>query len=257
MELVLYLAKPKLLFLKPRKVAGTSFEIALSVSATTTDIITPISLPDELVRVDQNGQLPVNWSRSAELEATYVALVQQFHRLKRSGIVSDELKAKRQQIKDLVTTKGHRIYYNHIVPAEIKLNFGEAKFAEAFKITITRHPYEQLVSQAFWLHQGKKRRHLPISQIIDEILTEPAPNLPYYFDQGEPVCDMYIKMENFQSDVQDLENKFGLTIWKYLPVTKKSSKGVRPKADEILSPSQKIKIQSRSIQEFEFFKYLV
>ena len=40
----------KFIFLKPRKVAGTSFEIALSSFASINSIITPISTDDELIR---------------------------------------------------------------------------------------------------------------------------------------------------------------------------------------------------------------
>lgn len=250
-----YLAAKNMLFLKPRKVAGTSFEIALSVSAGTADIITPISLEDELIRIDQKGQLPVNWSRQPDLEATYVSLVQQIYRLRRSGIVSEELKFKRQQLKDLLHIEEHRLYYNHIVPDDVKLNFGEARFDKAFKVTITRHPYEQLISQAYWLHQGKRRRNLPIAQIIDELLAEPAPNTPYYFSNGKKLCDLYMKMESFQTDVVDLENNLGVKIWQYMPMTKKSSSGARPKAKDILTQQQKIKVQERSKLEFEHFDY--
>jgi len=252
---LLYLSKSNLLFLKPRKVAGTSFEIALSRSAGTTDIITPISLEDELIRIDQNGHLPINWSRQPELEASYVSLVQQVHRIKRADINSDELKAKRAQIKDLLHIKGHRLYYNHIVPADIKMNFGIENFNNALKVTITRHPYEQLISQAYWLHKGKQRRNLPLSQIIDELLIEPAPNTPYYFEDGNNVCDIYLKMETFEKDTIELENKLGIKIWQYLPMTKKSSTSSRPKATEILSKEQKQKVQARSPMEFEQFNY--
>lgn len=250
-----YLASRNVLFLKPRKVAGTSFEIALSVTASTNDIITPISLEDELIRIDQKGQLPVNWSRQPELEATYVSLVQQIHRLKRSGVLSEELKFKRQQIKDLLHIKGHRLYYNHIVPADIKVNFGEDRFDKAVKVTITRHPYEQLISQAFWLQKGKQRRNLPIEQIIDELLDKPAPNSPYYFENGKKICNIYLKMESFQNDVVNLENQLGIKIWQYMPMTKKSSSGSRPKATEILTLTQKQAVQERSKLEFECFDY--
>lgn len=252
---VFYSAAKNMLFLKPRKVAGTSFEIALSVTASAQDIITPISLDDELIRIDQKGQLPVNWSRQPELEASYVSLVQQIHRMRRAGVVSDELKQKRKQLKDLLHIKGHRLYYNHIVPDEIKQNFTEEKFDNAIKVTITRHPYEQLISQAYWLHQGKQRRALPISQIIDELLAEPAPNTPYYFANDKKLCDIYIKMESFQADVINLENQLGLKIWQYMPMTKKSSTGSRPKAKDILTHEQKLKVQQRSKLEFEHFYY--
>lgn len=252
---MLYLAKQNMLFLKPKKVAGTSFEIALSVSASSQDIITPISLEDELIRIDLKGQLPINWSRQPELESTYISLVQQIHRLKKSGVVSDELKTKRVLLKDLINIKGHRLYYNHITPDEIKSNFGNEKFDNALKVTITRHPYEQLVSQAYWLSQGKHRKHIPLNEIIDELLLEPAPNTPYYFNGSQKLCNVYVKMENFEIDVKKLENQIGIKIWQYLPITKKSGSSSRTKASELLSNEQKSKVHQRSRLEFELFDY--
>jgi len=252
---VLYLAKQNMLFLKPKKVAGTSFEIALSISASTKDIVTPISLDDELIRINQKGQLPVNWSRQPELESTYVSLVQQIHRLKKSGIVSDDLKTKRRLLKDLINMKGHWLYYNHITPDEIRPNFGNQKFDSSLKVTITRHPYEQLVSQAYWLSQGKHRKQIPLNEVVDELLLEPAPNTPYYFKESHKLCDVYIKIENFENDVKKLENQIGIKIWDYLPITKKSGSGLRPKASELLSDEHKKKVQQRSKLEFELFEY--
>ena len=62
-------------------------------------------------------------------------------------------------------------------------------------------------------------------------------------------------MESFQDDVVNLENQLGIKIWQYMPMTKKSSSGSRPKASEILTSEQKIKVQERSKLEFEYFDY--
>lgn len=47
---MIFLRDINVLFLKPRKVGGTSFEIALSRYAGGGDIITPISETDEITR---------------------------------------------------------------------------------------------------------------------------------------------------------------------------------------------------------------
>ena len=47
---MIYLRDHNLLFLKPRKVGGTSFEIALSTFAGPRDIVTPITPSDEIGR---------------------------------------------------------------------------------------------------------------------------------------------------------------------------------------------------------------
>ena len=62
-------------------------------------------------------------------------------------------------------------------------------------------------------------------------------------------------MESFEKDTIELENKLGIKIWQYLPMTKKSSTSARPKATDILSSSQKQKVQARSPLEFEYFNY--
>ena len=52
---MLYLKEPNLIFVKSRKTAGTSVEIALSMSAQTGDIVTRLALPDELLRQKLGG----------------------------------------------------------------------------------------------------------------------------------------------------------------------------------------------------------
>ena len=55
--------KNKFIFLKPRKVAGTSFEIALSNFTCKTDIVTPISVADEKIRNKFCDYGPVNYKK--------------------------------------------------------------------------------------------------------------------------------------------------------------------------------------------------
>ena len=51
----------RFIFIKTRKVSGTSMEISLSKNCGGDDIITPISYEDELVRLDEGGCLPQNY----------------------------------------------------------------------------------------------------------------------------------------------------------------------------------------------------
>jgi hypothetical protein len=53
----------KFLFIKNTKVAGTSIEIALSKALSSEkDIITPISLEDEMIRLKEGGLSSQNWA---------------------------------------------------------------------------------------------------------------------------------------------------------------------------------------------------
>jgi len=67
---MIYLAKHKILFLKPRKVAGTSFEMALSnFSNHADDIITPISKKDE----KQRSVRPKNYNKQDFLYYNHIS----------------------------------------------------------------------------------------------------------------------------------------------------------------------------------------
>jgi hypothetical protein len=61
-----HLSEQNILFIKPKKVAGTSVEIALSCNADPSDIVTPLAPIDEKVRHKCGGQFPTNWARSLE-----------------------------------------------------------------------------------------------------------------------------------------------------------------------------------------------
>lgn len=61
---MIHLKKQNIIFLKPRKVAGTSFEIALSQFATTGDIITPIGSTGEIYRQSLGFRKCQNYRKS-------------------------------------------------------------------------------------------------------------------------------------------------------------------------------------------------
>ena len=56
----------RFIFIKTRKVSGTSMEISLSKNCGGDDVITPISYEDELVRLDEGGCLPQNYGDPRE-----------------------------------------------------------------------------------------------------------------------------------------------------------------------------------------------
>jgi hypothetical protein len=56
----------KFIFIKTRKVSGTSMEISLSQACSGDDILTPISYEDELIRSDLGGCLPQNYGDKNE-----------------------------------------------------------------------------------------------------------------------------------------------------------------------------------------------
>jgi len=171
---MIFLKEQNLIFLKARKVAGTSFEIALSKFSGPTDIITPIEKVDENTRAElgfrgaQNYKMPLG-----------EALRQ----------------PKYERLKTVLKRSLPYKYFNHIPAKEAKQKLGQETFDASFKVAIVRNPFDKLVSQYFWF-----TRSTSSPPGFDTWLRERPGfindnNIQYFID-GENIIDFYIRYEN-------------------------------------------------------------
>jgi len=119
---MIYCRDLNIIFLKTKKVGGTSFEIALSKYCDENDIVTPISPEDENTRASLGYQKPINYdmrNRSTNLL--------------NSGVTGN--------------------FRNHMTSEEILQNLGGDIFSKCKKIAIHR---ELLISQ-YWFRLRKKK----------------------------------------------------------------------------------------------------
>ena len=131
---MIFLRECNLLFLKPIKVAGTSFEISLSKFGMKHDIITPISPADEKIRATLGFAGPQNFRKPLwewDAKDLYMTIRQRSSPIK---------------------------YFNHISAAEARTNLGSQIFDQAFKISIVRNPYDMLASLYFWEMKRRKNK---------------------------------------------------------------------------------------------------
>lgn len=119
-------------FVKGRKVASTSIEIALSRICGPADVITPITPADERVRLELGGTCR-NFARDPAIEARYLALVRQGDD---QGAIATGVHARRPGA-----------YFNHAALADIEAISGldPARFTLLIAV---RHPYEKIISLA-------------------------------------------------------------------------------------------------------------
>lgn len=120
----------KFLFIKGRKVAGTSFEIFISDFCGPTDIITPITPIDERFRVLNYKRAAQNYSSNQQEESFYLSSIQA---------------PSEQGLKNAKPPKGK--YFNHMKYIEVVDNFGV--IPQDFLIfAIERNPYSKIISLA-------------------------------------------------------------------------------------------------------------
>lgn len=242
---MIYLHQPDLLFFKTKKTAGTSVEIALSCNATPADIVTPILPVDEARRHELGGQFPVNWAWDPRSETAYR---ERFERWLADGVLPRRWFGLR---KGRLYNRRAAKYINHISPAELaRIPEGAALMAQAFVVTMVRHPYEVVVSWASHLHAN---RGGDFARILDRAARHAALNEAYVFGPRAP--DFVIRFESLSEDLATLESRFGLTLRDRLPVTKGAARKDRRRAEEVLSSEQKALIQASHARTFERFGY--
>lgn len=180
---MIFLKGLNILFLKPEKVAGTSFEIALSRYAGPADIITRINRKDEETRSRLGHRGPQNYRKTrADFAAADVL------HLLRAG-------------------SAPQIYAQHMTAREARGAMGPEVFDGALKLSIVRNPFDRLVSHYHWRNKG--RTDLPA--FPDWLRANPEIinfNDRFYRIDGQDIIDHYLRFEDLDGDIGDLEARF-------------------------------------------------
>lgn len=242
--IVIYLAEQKLLFFKPKKTAGTSVEIALSCNAVAEDIVTPVMPLDERKRYEVGGRFPQNWAWKPQSEEEFK---RRFEVYLETGLIK----------RRWFGLKGGRLYprhaakfVNHIRPNLVIRRAGQKFVDDAFVVTMSRHPYETMVSWASHLRADSGK---DFDRLLEKVSRHAPLNEVYLFGPRKP--DFVIRYEHLQHDLAVLEEKFGLSLLRNLPVTKGQARTDRRNASEILSTAQKEWIRKSHHRTFEAYGY--
>lgn len=161
----------ELIFIKTKKVGGTSFEIALSKYCDVDCLITPISKNDEKLRAELGFNRKQNYD---------------FRKLDISPV------------KKNMGVKGK--FKNHMSSEEIS-NQIPAKIWKSYKkISIHRNPFDAIVSKYFW-----RQRNQPEELNFEDWLLN-APNMLLENTQISPISGQYkpdiiIRYEKFETDI--------------------------------------------------------
>lgn len=172
-----------MIFLKARKVGGTSFEIGLSRFATRSSIITPITKEDEDTRRALGFRGPQNYKYNLwELswrEATQA------------------LRARERPNK----------FYNHISARNAKHLLGTNIWEKYTKVSIVRNPFDYVVSSFFWSAAGRRASNVAL-EFEPWVISRPNllnVNDDQYKIDGKNIIDFMIRYDNLDHDLRSLE----------------------------------------------------
>lgn len=192
---MILLKQKNILFIKGFKVAGTSFEIALSKFAVEGDIIGPLPKEDETIRQQLKFRGPQNYTfKNIEL----------FNYDKSKFIKS--IKHKKEKIK----------FSEHLPAEKAKIFLGSDYFNKLTKIAIVRNPFDYLISRYNWEKSAAEYHNLidkDFSSFENWVMNNPKlinENQKIYNSEKEDFIDEYIRFENFKEDIDKIENNYQL-----------------------------------------------
>jgi len=176
--------KHRYIFIKTRKTAGTSVEIALSVNCGPNDIIT--------LKVDEKIKSKLRYKAA------------QNYKINRKGIIDH-----------LMGLLGFdKFYYPHIPAYKIRKIIGEEIFSNYHKFCVVRNPWDRVVSTYFWRLKNSDYFNLDVettfTDFIDQSSSEILSDKHLFTVDGKSMVDTVIRYENLDSELNNALSKLGL-----------------------------------------------
>jgi hypothetical protein len=219
--------KYKFLFLKTRKTAGTSIEIALSQFCDGNDIITPITKEDERTRQELGFRGPQNYNRP-------------LHSLSRSDWLS------------WLRTGRRKRFFNHASAQFIRDNIGEEIWGSYFKFCFERDPFDKAISRYYW---STREPRPEIAAYLDSAPAELLTNWDIYTIDDRIAVDFVGRYESLSDHIALLKDKLGLHKNIDLPRAKGGYRNNREHYSKILNERARARIENVCAKEIAALGY--
>ncbi len=175
--------KHRFIFVKTKKTAGTTIEIALSKILGKDDVVSPISTEDERFRKEYANISAQNY-------------VLPFSKYSKSDILKTALYGRRPK------------FYNHMSAREIKLHVDDEVWNNYFKFTLERNPFDKMVSLYYW--RGGDERFGNLYDFLSKGGLANFNSYDLYTIDGVVSVDKVYKYEEMSEMLVDLSKRFEL-----------------------------------------------
>lgn len=196
----------RFIFLKTKKTASSSVELALSEICGPDDVITPLQPPDETLR---RGRGPQNYAIPPRRRAVLAPL---------------------RRMLGATPARAGTEFYNHMPAYKVAAALPPEVWTGYTKVAVERNPWDREVSLYFW-----ETRQLPAESrpsFSDFVLKRPAlervKNVQLYSIDGKIVVDRFLRYESLSADFAAFMADLGVETPPELPHAKSSH---RPRPD--------------------------
>jgi hypothetical protein len=167
----------KFIFLKTKKTAGTSIELALSELCGPEDVISPLTAIDEAKRVGKRGAQ--NWKRHGWWDSPRPLF-------------------KRRWFKFTAADYG---FYNHMPAAEARALIDDKMWRSYFKFAFERNPWDRQVSFYHHRYRGETEPP-PFSRFMHQDRAARLNNYDIYAIDGTVAVDFVGRYESLEEDLR-------------------------------------------------------
>ncbi len=232
----------RFVFIKTRKTAGSSLEIALSRFCDSGDVITPLGdgLGEESLRQEVGGQPPVNWEKPIWRYRTW----REF----------------RRRIK-----YGHKaaLFTPHATVEDVHSFVGESTWRSYLSFSIERNPWDRALSRWWWQKYRieKKGRSIPgigeYLRWLERSKPEWLSNWSHYAVGDRVAVDKIIFYEDLGAGLRDISQALCLPEPIVMPATRAKSgfRKDRQHYTEVLGAEDRRLIDRVCAREIELFGY--
>jgi hypothetical protein len=237
--------KYRFIFIKTRKVGGTSVEIALSKFLGSDDIVTPIVPEDERLR----STLGYNGPRNCWLPV---------------GDMAHEIAALRpagcRYLRKLVMHRKWPLkFYNHIPASEVKKAIGAEAWSSYLKFSIERNPFDKVCSFYFWdRKRGGAAEKMSFREFVLCGRGADVSDFDLYSISQVPRMDRIARYENLAAELDDISAELGLPERLSCTLESINAKaGIRQSGtvDDFYDSETRRMIEMQFAREIAFFGY--
>jgi hypothetical protein len=219
----------KFIFIKTRKTASTSIEIALSQFVGERGVITTIDKWDEAVRT----KLGLRGPQNLEIPLHRYTLRNWTERLRRGK---------------------RALYYNHMPAREIRAAIGWRIWNEYYRFCFERNPWDRAVSLYYWETQHVHPRPSLLA-FLRSTHRVGLSNRNVYMIWNELAVDRVCLYENIETELEAIRQALGLPNRIEIPHTKNYSRKDRRPYQEIMGQEEREIVAQVCAREIALFGY--
>lgn len=217
----------KFIFIKTRKTAGTSIEIALSKFCSPDDIITPIAGKDERIRQEKGFGSPQNY----DIPFRNQTPIDWLH---------------------LITKSKTCEFKNHSDARFIRRHVSREIWDTYYKFCFERNPFDKAISRYYWSTDPPRP---DISVYLETASRRRLSNWSIYTINNEIAVDFIGRYERLDDDLEAVSNKLELPEKLSLPRAKGAHRLNRDHYSRVLDDKARARIELVCANEIKAFDY--